>query len=252
MSVLFQASLTSNVTNSTDVVATNNCQTLQIGDDSNYYQATENACGAALFNIYRTFTVQYYQGSVYNLSSITNPPTCTAAYNGTNPVVNITTGDGWYTVVLNTIPTWNIGSTYLANTHQVYNPHDGLLYSCITNNTGAANTRPDITPLDWQVFNYTASTTIAAQVYSKYSATSYFALMCNSMVALPQLINNALCVQGLNCNNATLCNNDSFINAMKCLMLIYSVQNANSLNQLQFTTNQFDLLNSLIGCNTPQ
>lgn len=244
----FQASIISGVTNSTD--AQINGSVLTLGDDSNYYATTENACGATLFNAYRTYSVTYYQGPNYALSSIASPPTCAAWYGGANPTINLTTGDGWYSVIMQTVPTWNQGgSTYTANVHQVWNPTDKNLYTCITNNVSNATNRPDLSPAIWKVIPANNPLIpVSSVIFSKYTAQAYFAIMQNSAICLPQLINNALCGNGLNCDNASLCKNDNFINALKALLCIYSIQTANASNQLQFTTNTFDLLNSICSC----
>jgi len=246
----FQASLTSPITLSTDVQAMNNCTSLLLGDDSNYGTNNDNACAPQLFNAYRTYVVTHYSGTVYNLSSLFSPPTCTQAYLGTAPSLNLTTGDGWLSVTLVTIPTWNIGSNYNANYHQVYNPTDKNVYTCATTNLAASGNRPDLSPTIWTLVPNTNPLLPipASAILPIYQATSYFALLCNSSVCLPQMISNALCQNGLDCNNATLCTNDAFMDALKVLMLTYSIQTANSLNRLQFTTNQFDLLNKLCNC----
>lgn len=244
----FQASII-NGNGQTDVLLNNGVLTL--GDDSNYFTNTENACGATLFNTYRTYSVTYYQGSVYNLSSIFSPPTCKAWYGGPNPSINLNTGDGWYSVVMSTLPNWNSGSSYTGNVHQVWNTADQNVYSCIATNVGMASTRPDISTGLWtKVVNANPIVPLSTQIFSKYQAQAYFAVLNNSMICLPSLISNALCAAGLGCNNATLCGNDNFINALKALLCIYSIENANASNQLQFTTNTFDLLNQLCGCNS--
>ena len=249
--VPFQASLTSPITLSTDVQALNNCQTILLGDDSNYGTNNDNACQPQLFNAYRTYVVTHYSGTVYNLSSLFSPPTCTPAYLGTAPSQNITTGDGWLSVTLVTIPTWNIGSNYNANYHQVYNPTDKNIYTCATTNLAASGNRPDLSPTIWTLVPNTNPLLPipASAILPIYQATSYFVLDCKTMKCFPQLVNNALCLKGLNCNNATLCGNDEFMNSLVVLLGLFAVQNASITNQLQYQSATWDLINSLCNCN---
>ena len=240
----FQASIIDPNTGSTGVLAANNCTQVTLEDSSNYAQNNEPGHTLANFANYRTWSLTYYNGTNYPLSSVTAPPTCSPAYGGTNPTINLTTGDGWYKIVLNTVPTWNSGSIgYLANTQQVWNPSDGNIYTCAANNISSAANRPDLSPANWTLV---LPANIPTSLLSKYTAVGYFALTCNSAICLPKLVSDALC-NGTTCD-MNFTTNPALIKAAIGFLALYSIQCANQVSQVQFTSSTFDVLNSLCGC----
>ena len=244
----FAASLISPTTGSTDVTASNNCMNLIIGDDSNYSTNNDPATAYSLFTSYRTVLLTYYQGNNYPLSSVANPPTCNAAYAGSNPSFALTTGDGWYQIQLSTLPNWASTSIpYIQQYHQVYNVFDGNVYTCIASNTSSSGNRPDLSPTLWQLV---LPANIPTTLFSRYTASGFFALTCGASVGLPIVVSNALCETD-GCNTASFCKNPAFIKAAIAFLCFYSIQNANAQNQIQFTSATFDVLNSIVSCPQP-
>jgi len=255
MSVIpFQVSLINPSTNQLDVSVLNNCTSVIFNDWSNYTTSTESGNEAADFTNFRIITVTYYApGTPIFLSTQATPPTMSPYYplNVVQFTEPLLTGDGWYSVILQTVPTWNSGSiSYVAGTHQVYDPADGNLYTCITSNTSSGANAPHATPADWQLISVGAYNT---SIFAKYQAIGFFATTCNANGSngLPALIATALCNNpNFPCNNTTLCSSPSFLNAIGGVLLLYSINWANNINQIQMTSNTFDLLNEIVLCNS--
>lgn len=248
----FQVSIFDPTTGQINIVTSNNNKTVTIYDTSNYIGNNTPGCGLSLFLNFRIFTLQYFQGSVFTNSSITVPPGCTpAASNVQNTTININTGDGWYLVTLYSVPTWEpSGISYTQAQSQVYNPTDGNIYTCSASNTSSSANRPDLSPNIWTLV---PNTTYSTGILPQFQSSGYFAIMSNTLTCLPQLISNALCSNpNFPCNHITLANNTNFLNAIQVMMLVYAAQNANSLNLLSQTTNIFDLMGTICGCETPQ
>lgn len=240
----FQASLTNPTTLVADIQTSEGCTSLIINDDSNYSTNTESGHTEADFSQYRVVNIQYMNVSSYLMTSLPQPTPPPIIFTPIPPASSgqmalglpLITGDGWYQITLNTVPTYNPSASYVAFVNQVF--YNGVLYTSTQSSTAQ---QPDISPAFWEV------TTI---LYPKYSVIVTIALTCQQTTCLASLLSQAFC-DNSNFACTDMSNNTAFQDFLKVLMINYGVNIANNLNQLTFTTNYFNAASLICGCKQP-
>lgn len=214
----FAASLRDPTTNALDITA--NGAILSITDHSNYSTNTQWNHLKADFSYYKRYDITMPDGTVTVGSTFTGgdftlvvPAWCTLPIFTTAPY---TTGDGVYKVVLSTCPTWKASPAPFSSTWTtgdcVFYPSTGLFYVCIDSSTTVE------LPTDtahWTPILYTA-------LSAKYLVTEYIAVVCdlNNCFAdkVVAAVEASLCA-GCSC----LCDNQSYKDAEKLIMILDSV-----------------------------
>ena len=238
---MFQASLA-------PLATSNSCTLFSLQDTSNYTTNGEAGHALANFTDFRVLNLTYYKGNVITLSSLTSPQGCQAASSNVMTYTTTSTfGDGWYQLVLWTVPTWNSGSINYNTTMQVYNPTDGNIYTCLANNTSSPSTRPDIAPAGtWKLV---PNTTYATGLFSKYVAFVNAATVCNLLTALPASISAAICTNPNFACTSDFCSNPELLASIELWLLNFVITNACTLNQFPSTNVMFDLVSKITSCN---
>ena len=238
----FQASLIG-AGNIVSITTNSDCSLLTITDSSNYGTNTSPSSALANFSNFIKITTTYLpNNSVYTMQST---PIVTPTLNlfniappsNGNPVypLPITPLDGAYMVVLQTVPTYdNSQVAYVVGVSQVYNPTDGLIYTCLQQGAGH---RPDLSPTYWVV---------ATVIGMNYTDIQTICLDCSLLLAIPIKISAALCGGAFDCENP--CANDDFMDALKLIMIRYSVWIQTLQGKASQTNLEFNYSNSIINC----
>lgn len=238
----FQASLI-NSSNIVSIITNSNCSLLTITDSSNYSSNTSPSSALANFSNFIKITVTYLPtNTVYTMQSTPIVTPSETLFNiappsNGNPVypLPITPLDGAYMVVLQTVPTYdNTQASYVVGVSQVYNPTDGLIYTCLQQGAGH---RPDLSPTYW---------VLATVININYTDIQTIALDCNMLLAIPVKISAALCGGAFNCENP--CANDDFVAALQLIMIRYSVWIQTLQGNAQNTNLEFNTSNNIINC----
>ena len=126
---------------------------------------------------------------------------------------NYTTGDGVYTLIMYTVPTWRADASYTTiGKHHVI--HNGTVYKCLVNNT---NSEPSGTNVNWEELS------TLEDLPTKYRLYHRFAVYCNAIHCFLSLLHSALCsVDGLYCGH-DICKDENFIKVMKLSILIDNI-----------------------------
>jgi hypothetical protein len=218
------------------------CDMFTTIDSSNYTLNNESGHALSDFSVFRRLVINYMNISNYVMSSVPDEPepftAIPPASSANNTLIQpLTTGDGWYSFNLQTVPTYNSGASYVAGTNCVWNPTDSNLYLCIQNSTG---NRPDLSPLFWTVIT-------EDQLPNKYSVIVAIVTMCQLATCIPVMINNALCGNpNIPCTN--LCNNPALINAIILVLIQYGINTSATLGQATNTTNMFNYSTAICNC----
>jgi hypothetical protein len=126
---------------------------------------------------------------------------------------NYTTGDGVYTLIMYTVPTWRADANYTTlGQHHVI--HNGVIYKCIVNNT---NSEPTVGNASWVIVDDIDN------LPSKYRLYYRFAVYCGIVYCYLNKVYSALCaVDRLNCGE-DLCKSKVFMDAVKLGILIDNI-----------------------------
>lgn len=247
---VFQASIVNTGTGQVDIQTANNCTQLVINDDSNYLASTDSGGSLANFNKYRIITVTASNGAIYTMSSlggftptqykIVIPPPSSGTQALTLNLVAPSNGinDGWYCVLLQVLPTWGSGYSYVGEVSQVYDSVNGMIYQAINN--VSSSTAPHLDPTNWMPITQ-------SQISAKYSDTWCISLDCNLQSCLTSMINTAFCGNpDIACDN--MCNDANFQNAVKLLLFAYAINTATIMNQANTTTPLFNAAAAICQC----
>jgi hypothetical protein len=126
---------------------------------------------------------------------------------------NYTTGDGVYTLIMYTVPTWNSGISYTTiGQHHVF--LNGKIYKCIANTTGD---NPATSPTKW------VEVTID-ELPSKYRLYHKFSVYCDIICCYLKKVYDALCgIESTFCGQ-DICKNKKFMDAVKLGILIDNIK----------------------------
>jgi hypothetical protein len=232
--VSFEASLFDPTTGNSGVSVDSLCQNFTIIDYSNYLTNTQPGCSISDFSQYLVIVITHQSGATYTLTSLGggNQAILPASSGNTTYTAPVFAGDGVYTVQIFTVPTYNAGAAYVANTADVY--FSGVLYQAIQNSTGQT---PSSSSTYWSIVTQ-------PQLLSAYQDSNPAAIACAITTCMNNAVPAAVCLMGT-CNNDEFCNNPKFLLANKLILLYYNIQAAMNSGNIQSAEDSFDLAATL-------
>ena len=240
----FQASLINTGTGDISIVLGTGCTSITITDESNYDTNTDSGHARADFDIYRKVVIEYTDGTKYTLSSMGDGDATIDPASTTNDIFTspLNSGDGVYKVTLYTIPTYDVGSTYIIGDTVIDgNVVTGFKYykSLKVGNIGNA-----VTDVSW----WEEITEITGFI-SKYYNIQRIAVVCALNCCIEDALHSAFCViEDVECCEDDLCKNDKFMNAVKLLVVKEAIQASANNNMWTETEKQFQLASKLCKC----
>lgn len=244
----FQASLINPSTGKADIVQTGGCGNpltlnLVITDWSNYLTNSSPSSALANFSNFIKITVTHLPTNTqYTMQSTPVVTPTSTLFNIPVPSSNthtftlpLITGDGGYTVVLQTVPTYDsTQASYVVGVSQVYNPTDGLIYTCLKQ---GANQRPDISPTYWQ---------LATEIGMNYTDIETMAIRCQYQQCIVNLIASVSCDGNFTCED--ICKDPKGKALLKLLIIDWELNYLTNNNQLRFSTPYFQETAYLCNC----
>jgi hypothetical protein len=213
-----------------------------ITDHSNYDDNTESGHYQVNFEDYKKIYVTDPNGNEYVFSSLGDGDALINAPQGqTLPISTLytSTGDGVYTLILETIPTWaGIGGIYsLTDEHHVY--YNGKIYRSLQD--GNFNKNPETQTTYWEEVE-------AEDLPVKYRLEYKFAVACDLINCFQQLTYSAICaIESLSCQS-NLCSNTYFVNARKLNTILEHISVLAANNDWDRVTSVINLGSQICAC----
>ena len=238
--VVFQASLTNPITSQPDISVSSGVIT--DSDDSNYALSTEQGHSQSDFSQFRKIKFINPDSTSWLLSTLGDGQATTIVAAGAAlPVIDnytYSTGDGVYTCILYTLPTWNSYAAYVIVTNP-YVFYNGVVYQALGNSTGVI---PGFHPRVWAVV------TNIDNLPTKYRVSITFAITCDIQTCYAMKTKAQNCDSG-DCNWNNLPQSKNFLDATKLCLILDAIQplvNAGAWTQV---TDLINLGRSICCCN---